>query len=151
MRNLILALTCLAGAALAQPGPYGFPCNTTSGVPSLTLSRGEPKLGTSFDLSASWLNGGQPVTFVLGDSRTQWGALALPFNLAAIGRPDCNLYASVGILVTLPPGTWAGATWTIPVPNDVRLVGLWCYAQALNDHPAAGLAMTNGFALQIKA
>jgi hypothetical protein len=149
MRLTPPCLLALCIALPAQTGPFGIACNTTALIPTLAIGSGAPKIGTTFTLDATWLHPAPVVTFVIGVSRTRWGPLALPFQLQALGRPDCNLYVSGEVVVVVPSTIHAGATLPVAVPNDPLLVGLDLFAQAADFNPGPGLAMTNGYALRI--
>jgi hypothetical protein len=98
---------------------------------------------------ASLTNIPSSLAFVwLGSSRTAAGSFSLPFPLNGYGMPGCYLLQSMN-LATHPvqftgPGT---ATYSLPLPNSVGLIGLHIYLQGWAIAPganAAGLTVSNG-------
>ena len=64
----------------------------------------------------------------LGASRTRWGNLTLPYNLAALGSPSCWLQISLDVMV-FNTGSPPVHTCTINIPNNKGLIGGVLYAQ----------------------
>jgi hypothetical protein len=133
----------LAGAF----GAFGAGCPGSAGTPLLAPAPGQlPWLNENFVLELRSLPAAATLAFgILGGSRTAWGSLPLPLDLAAIGMPGCRLHASLD--VALPLASSAGvASWTLPIPNDPSLHGATVYVQGGVADPAAnalGVTMAN--------
>ena len=81
----------------------------------------------------------------MGRSRTQWARGSLPYLLTPLGMPNCRLYTSADLIVTVPANAGV-ATWTWDVPNDQSLVGAALYLQGVTFDPginAFSLAVAN--------
>lgn len=107
---------------------YGSGCDTAAGTPG--LSGTVPNIGTTLDLSFSNLGTAQAVIVVFGLSNTTWNGLPLPFDLAGIGLPGCDLLASADALdVTVAS---AGlALYSFPIPNQTNILNLNLYCQGV--------------------
>jgi len=107
---------------------YGSGCDTANGTPGLSGS--VPNIGTTLSLSFDNLGAAQGLLVALGVSNTQWNALPLPLDLAAIGLPGCGLVASPDLIefVQVTGGT---AGYGVPIPNQVTLVGFQLYCQGI--------------------
>jgi hypothetical protein len=122
-----------------KPGyaTFGIGCPGTTGLIEVRPTS-PPALGSTFTLDVRNLpsSGAGFVAVALGFSNTSWSSLPLPFDLAVIGLPGCNLYT--GIDVSTPVTNNAGtATWSVAVPNDLSLSGLAFYNQALMSNGGA--------------
>ncbi|MFQ5507097.1 MAG: hypothetical protein ACE5F1_20185 [Planctomycetota bacterium] len=74
-----------------------------------------------------------------------WGTIPLPLELSALGLSGCKLFISPDFLYQLMI-MGGRATWVLPIPNDVLLVGLSFFQQGLVLDRAAnsfGAIMTN--------
>ena len=98
------------------------------------IPRDTPRIGRTFELRVRNL----PVNLAALGMGLQRQAAPIP--LAAIGMPGCSLGIQVDA-VALLAGQGAEATFQMPIPDQVNLVGLHFYQQALVLDPAAG----NGF------
>ncbi len=67
---------------------------------------------------------------VLGMSRTQWLGIPLPLDLGFAGAPGCPLLTSADTSLTPLTNTGGRATWAIPLPLDLRTLGVSFYLQA---------------------
>jgi hypothetical protein len=74
---------------------------------------------------------------VLGFSNRLAGGTALPLSLAAIGMPSCNAHVSADA-TTLIVGSSGTATFRLPIPNALPLLGVHFYNQAFVPDPGAG-------------
>ena len=119
---------------LSHPGPsyvtFGQGCAGGAGIPTLALAPGQlPSIGASFDVVLSNLPASGPVFGLLGNSRTSWPPLTLPFDLTGIQMTGCTLYTNIVVAVPLS-NIGGSATWTLAVPNHPGLLGLALYQQA---------------------
>jgi hypothetical protein len=85
--------------------------------------------------------------FVFGNSDSVWQTLPLPFPLAALGAPGCDLLVSVDVTaVTMTDGNGT-AVVPVSVPNDPALLDAEFFEQfAVLDLAAnsLGFAFSNG-------
>jgi hypothetical protein len=132
------------------PGPgaaystFGAGCLGSRGVPTLQpQSNALPRVNTPFTVQANNLPLTGPAFLFFGLSNTNYGPTPLPFDLAPVGAPGCNLAVSGDLLFGFPNILGVG-TWTFTVPNQPGVV---FYQQAFAFDPAAnslGLTVTNG-------
>ena len=135
--------------------PLGTACAGPSGAPELAPLRDSlPWAGDPLTLgltNPSQRPALEPAFLLLGDSKTSWGSLALPFDLGLLGMPGCTL--QINPLITLAAGTpLRTATWTLPIPNLPSQIGASLYAQGLvlaRDANPLGLLTSNGAELVI--
>ncbi|MCB9885069.1 MAG: hypothetical protein H6838_06225 [Planctomycetes bacterium] len=73
----------------------------------------------------------------LGFSTVSNGSTALPYDLGAVGMPNCWLRVSPDIVLFLT-GTAGTANYSVAIPNDPAFEGVSFHAQALIPDPAAG-------------
>ena len=134
---------------------FGSGCPGAGGVPDLTADGiSLPWLGNAFTAKLSHL-GSLPQQnlplVLLGDSKSIWGSLGLPFDMGPMGMPGCTLYTNP--LVLIPLQNVAGtATWTLPLPLVPSLAGLSVYAQGGVTSPGTnplGLVMSNAAELKL--
>ena len=131
--------------ATTAPGAYaafGSGCAGSVGTPSLLpLLADRPWLGTQFTLELQDAPTSTARALALGTSRTRWGSLPLPFDLAAIGAAGCSILASLEVL--LP---YAGTTVSLAIPDTPWLVGQHLLEQAIVLDPGAnplGVTVSN--------
>lgn len=96
-------------------------------------------------ISATYLAKNQPAVWWIGFGNQTWGAIGLPFSLAAFGRPGCSIeIAPVFGLGGMTSSTGAFNTSGAPVvfPRDPVLTGQPIYDQAFSLDPgSAGLPL----------
>jgi serine protease AprX len=93
-----------------------------------------------------------PVALFVGFDDTSWNGLALPFSLAGLNAPGCNLYVPGDAIVALGSNASGAATVPVAIPDDPQLIGAEAFVQYLVVDPGAnglGLATTNGGAVTI--
>ncbi len=129
----------------------------TSGIirPVLGIS-GTPRPGQTLTFT---LSNNYPVGTIvyrncplwLGASRTRWGSVMLPYNLALLGSPNCWLSESLDI-EAYNTGSVPVQTCALRIPNDRSLVGAVFHAQWLV--PILGgnpwLLTSNAYAITIE-
>ncbi|MEE2888157.1 MAG: hypothetical protein VX951_12075, partial [Planctomycetota bacterium] len=107
-----------------------------------------PVIGGAFTLLNEGLPPAQLVLLSFGASNNTWGGLSLPFSLAPLGMTGCDLLVSLDILVTGARSNGAGRVWwTMPIPDDPKLLGIVFYNQSAVVAPGAnpgGLLWSNG-------
>jgi hypothetical protein len=143
------------GAAYADtweysPGPsaayatFGAGCLGSRGVPTLAPQGNSlPRVNTTFTVQANNLPLTGPAFLFFGLSNTSYGVTPLPFHLAPIGAPGCNLLVSGDLIFGFPNILGVG-TWSFTVPNQP---GIQFFQQAFAFDPAANslaLTVTNG-------
>lgn len=125
--------------------PFGSGCAGVQGVPAISARGGEvPTAGATFTVQVNHLPLTGAAWIFLGNSKTQYGALTLPFDLGAIGMQGCALRVSGDFLYPVTNVLGAGL-WTIPIPADAA--GLRFFNQAIVLDPSAnslGLTVSNG-------
>ncbi|MDA1222957.1 MAG: right-handed parallel beta-helix repeat-containing protein [Planctomycetota bacterium] len=106
--------------------PYGRGCDQSS--PFLALARtsgGDPRLGNaSFALELRSARPNANCAIFIGVSRDQWGNLALPWNLASLGMPRCELLTSINDARLAATDAAGNATLPYPLPNNPAFQGL---------------------------
>lgn len=123
--------------------PVGIACTGSAGTPVLTGDL--PWLGDQFTARITNLPASSTVMLLLGSSRSSWGSLRLPLDLAAWGMPGCTLYTNGILLVPVSVQGGSGVA-TVTVPNAANLLGVPFYAQALATDPPAnpvGVVLSN--------
>lgn len=124
---------------------FGSGCAGVQGVPAISARGGEvPTAGATFTVQVNHLPLTGAAWIFLGNSKTQYGALTLPFDLGAIGMQGCALRVSGDFLYPVTNVLGAGL-WTIPIPADAA--GLRFFNQAIVLDPSAnslGLTVSNG-------
>lgn len=149
----VLAFDNLSIGPRATFSTYGAGCAGSNGTPTLDAAPGaRPRIGTTFDMALNNLPvAGSAVVGVVGFSDTFWSGVPLPFDLGPLGMTGCSLLADLSFALTQVAGG-ASATWGLPVPMDVRLLGGDIYVQALVVDPGVnpfGMTATNGGSLHI--
>jgi hypothetical protein len=105
-----------------------------------------PKLNNNLVLNlASMRTAGGAALVFLGTRKDQWMSLQLPFSLAGVGAPGCELLTNV-LFIFAVANTNGSGSLTLPVPNDSTLLGGLIYNQGLVLDPvnAFGGVVTNG-------
>ena len=127
---------------------FGQGCSGSSAAAPYMDPIGVPALGNaSFVVRAAGAMPTRPAALVLGQSRTRFGAVPLPFDLVAIRMPGCFLYTDA--LITLGGVVDAAgvAQVPVPIPNQPFLTGGHLTGQLLVLDPQAvplGLALSDG-------
>ena len=108
---------------------FGTPCETAAGEATLTSTT--PTLGQSWNLTINNLPVDLEFALVtLGFSNQTWNSLPLPFDLAPIGLPGCNLLVAADVInVVLASG--GTAVHNLAVPNQPSLLNLTIFAQGV--------------------
>lgn len=128
---------------------FGIGCPGTRGVPALRASAGPPVAGQTFRVQLDNLPLTGPAFVFLGTSNSLYGNLPLPFPLASIGMPGCDLRVSGDTLFQVQ-NILGTALWSVDVP--ISAVGAVLYQQAFVWDPpanAAGLTVSPGARLQV--
>lgn len=127
----------------AEYTQFGTGCPGALGVPSLTATS-LPVLGSTLSVTI----GNLPVSIAImitGFSNTLLsGAIPLPFPLAGLGFPGCDLLVDSVSTQTLV-GAGNAATWTLGIPSTATLLGAELFNQAGSLDPGPSfLAFSNG-------
>lgn len=136
-------LRILSGIA---PGvtPIGTGCPDTTGqTPVIGIGVGA-RLGRTMTINLSKANPNLvAATLSLGFSNQQWNGVPLPIDLGQYGMPGCHWLIAAAITLWLPTaglnGTRHHASYPLPIPPDIQLLGLDLYSQWLVIEPT-----TNG-------
>ncbi|MBI5852658.1 MAG: hypothetical protein HZB39_16725 [Planctomycetes bacterium] len=115
---------------------FGAACRGSNGNTPLLDSSDRPWLGETFDVVLGGLPAAGPVFILIGLSATNWGAIALPFDLGAIGMTGCWLHVDPLVQVGLA-AAGGQASFSLPIPVDVALGGASVYYQGLAADAAA--------------
>ena len=99
-------------------------------VPVLS-NAGLPVLGQSFGVELADAPPQRPVVLFMGTSRTKWGTLSLPLDLAGLGAQGCQLLASSEFTIGGVTDTQGKATTSFPLPKLKGLCDLHLYYQYL--------------------
>ncbi|MBK9386570.1 MAG: DUF642 domain-containing protein [Planctomycetes bacterium] len=112
---------------------YGAGCSGSQGVPALAATAGSrPSIGSNFQMTLSGLPSGplNAAFGLVGVSDTTWAGIPLPFSLAGLGAPGCELL--VGPDWTFGLANVGGvAAWSVQVPQDGLLAGAVVFVQGL--------------------
>ena len=124
---------------------FGTGCPGALGIPTLAAATGsKPTLGTTLSVNLGNLPFGVGL-MLTGLSNTLFGgAIPLPFPLAGLGYPGCDLLIDPLLIDTvIGPGT--SATWNFPIPYNPAFAGFTLYNQgaSLEAGPVL-LAFSNG-------
>ena len=127
-------------------------CLTAGGAVPLLSGQGTPTLGSKFAAHLAQTPAKTATVFLLGDSRSRWGALPLPLELAFLGAPGCKALASGLLQIPLLVSTSGTAQAPFVIPNLRELAGDRLFMQALVLDPGAnkfGLVVSNGLEIRI--
>ena len=124
---------------------FGAGCPGALDIPTLAAAPGsKPILGTVLQVDLGNLPFGVGL-MITGLSNTLFGgAIPLPFPLAGLGFPGCDLLVDTLVIDTVVgPGT--SGTWSFPIPYNPAFAGFTLYNQgaSLESGPAL-LAFSNG-------
>lgn len=124
----------------------GLRAETHTAVPRL-FSTNTPQINDSFRVRVEQARASTPGLMLLGFSATSWSGLPLPLDLSVLGAGGCELLVSPDLV--LPFATTASGTGFVvyDVPNDLYLLNLAFYNQAMIAEPSAnalGYAFSNG-------
>lgn len=138
----------------SQVTAYGNACAGTNDFTPILGSAANATRGKTFKVELHNARPGSVALGVLGVSDKTYGPLPLPFSLAVIGGPGCELNASMDVVQTLPTsGKGAGygmAVWSWPIPNQTRFKGATLYFTTLVvDVGANKLGMVNSNGLKV--
>ena len=123
----------VSGSLLLQ---VGAGCAGTAGIP-LHSATGTPEIGHTVQYAITNAPATTLNLAIYGFSTMSWNGAPLPFNLAAVGAPNCMLRNDAAVLVagiTFPNGTF---TRPITFANDPALIGVQLYSQFLVYDPPA--------------
>jgi hypothetical protein len=135
---------------LRTPAPasvqsFGAPGTSVAGPYVLAVPGAGPWLGNRV---VAAITGVPPIALPglwAGGSRTSWGGLPLPFDLAALGWPGTMVRIAPEIPVPVLNAQNGTASAAIDLPPSPTLVGLELYLQALVFEPLSGaLTSSNG-------
>lgn len=129
--------------------PFGVGCGPNTRLPDLDISDGTPALGDTYTLRAQGFASGTALAFFVGLSDSNWSGLTLPFNLALLGYPACNLLVSGELVVPRTADSRGGGSLVFPVPNDMSVRGLPIFHQCLGVDQTPVLSATNGFVAKL--
>ncbi len=136
--------THIAGGRFTR---YGNPCQ------GVTIGNvGVPVIGSSFAVTLQGASPGRPALLLLGASRTTWNGLPLPFPLAVVGAPGCELLAAGDVTIVVATGGAGEAQVTLTVPPVQDLVGAELFGQwavRAAGSNALGLLFSDGAAMTI--
>ena len=137
---------------IREPGVanIGAGCAGSNGTP--VLSATGPRIGFSFDISASNLVVGQPAWLVQGVSTTTWFGNALPFELTPLGAPGCFLRVSADIIRDVNVSPTGTLRTSMPIAANTALLGRQIHLQMFSNDPtrnAWGKVSSNALTLTI--
>jgi hypothetical protein len=124
---------------------FGTGCPGALGVPTLAASPfSTPTLGQTLSVDLGNLPVGVGL-MIAGLSNTLFGgAIPLPFPLAGLGFPGCNLLIDP-LTVDTVVGPGSTATWSLPIPANPALAGFELFNQGASlDTGPVFLAFSNG-------
>ncbi len=113
-------------AGLITPQSVGCPLNQNRAAGQST----NPGTG-DLVLSLFGAQGGKAAIACIGASATQWGSIALPFDLGVLGLAGCKVYTDLTVQVVLTSASSGTAELRVPVPANAFLAGATVYGQWL--------------------
>lgn len=132
---------------------FGFGCSMRGLLPMSDVTAGRPRLGESFTIGTTGVISGSLVGMVFGLSNTGWSGGALPWSLAPIGYPHCEMLVSPDATTALrliPSTSWE-IVWNGLPPNPA-LDGLMVFMQtlAIPPQPQLGIELSNGVGVTLR-
>lgn len=133
----------LGAGVLPQVGTFGAACAHSGGVATIA-PQGPARIGGQARVTVSGLPSSTAVgLFLVGFSRTDWGALPLPMPLGFLGRADCHL--AVSLDVTLNATVSGGiANSSLGLPGLANALGLALFEQFFLVENSSAVAVTQG-------
>ena len=133
---------------------FGHACPGSAGMPRLAVEHGAmPWVGETFTVAIESVAASTPAFVALGFSNVVWGSTPLPFDLAPLQMPGCELFVSPDSLLG-PVSGGPTAALPIPIPSLPALIGASLFAQAFVFDAAAnpaGLIASDALALRLGA
>lgn len=132
---------------------FGFGCSMRALLPMSDVTAGRPRLGESFTVGTVGLIQGSLVGMVFGTSNTSWSGGPLPWSLAPLGFPHCDLYVAPESSISLPPVVGNDWNLVLPLPANPVLDGATFYLQSLAIPPPQmqlGLEVGNGIGITVR-
>lgn len=117
--------------AAAEMSAYGTACPGTGFRRPEMAWFGTPQVGTTLNAHLERGQASGAAVLVLGDSDTVFSGGTLPYSLATLGAPGCNLLCSSLATVFTPIDPSGQAVLPIPIPNRGQLIGLTFFDQWL--------------------
>jgi len=142
LNNLVLSGNIISFLAHGSYEIYGSGCAGAAGTPTIGAISGSLRIGNSLNLTVDTLPPGGATFGVIGIGQTQ-------LDLSPLQMPGCFLFVTNGLvsLIGNTP-TPTTATWTLPIPSAVGLVGFNFYQQAfaldLSANPAGIIGSNAG-------
>jgi hypothetical protein len=123
------------GANTGMFSEFGEGCPTANGPVTATSS--VPRINQTWSISYDNMPADAELTlFAFGFSNQTWNSIPLPFGLAPIGLPQCNLLVAADLIEvainspsTLPAAT--KATFGLTIPNNLTLLNAQVYVQGI--------------------
>ncbi|MBI5852803.1 MAG: DNRLRE domain-containing protein [Planctomycetes bacterium] len=120
---------------------FGYGCSLRALLPITDVIAGQPKLGRYFVLGTTGLISGSAVGVVFGLSNTTWSGGALPWSMAPIGFPHCDLLVAPDVAASFGTVAGNGFDVSVPLPLANTLNGTPLYMQVLAAPPIPGLGL----------
>jgi hypothetical protein len=132
----------------ARVTAFGAGCPASAGVLQSTATS-RPWLGDTVTGRLAPVPAGAVGITIFGWSATAWGGLPLPFSLAPLGAPACELLAEPLLLLTAA-GT-GNASWSLALPNVPAAAGQLLFTQgAVLEAGANALGLATSNALELR-
>jgi hypothetical protein len=131
----------------------GSGCAGSNGVDPFINAASIPRVGDPLAMTLHQAKPNSLAVLCIGESRTDYGGIPLPFDLAGVGAPGCALQVSIALLLVTTTSATGSGQLTVPVPNDPALVIQYVYHQWLVLDPAnlLGLVVSGGLRTQFLA
>jgi hypothetical protein len=113
---------------------FGAGCPGALGVPTLTATS-MPQLGGTLNVDIGNLPANVAIMITGFSNTLLGGAVPLPFPLASVGFPGCDLLVDPLVTATLV-GAGGVATWSLPIPSTGTLLAASLFNQAASLDPA---------------
>jgi hypothetical protein len=129
--------------------PFGAGCTTHATVPVLGVAGGSALMGQTLQLRLGELLPGSLGLVFFGLDNTSWSGTPLPFSLAVLGYPACDLLVEPATSVVIGIASGTAQTLPITVPSAPAFDGLPLYMQGFALTPATLLEATNGLGVRL--
>jgi hypothetical protein len=121
--------------------------NETGGMIPQLANTGLPSLGKSFSVGLSRAPTNRPALLFLGLSKTLWGTVPLPLDLATFGAPGCSILAAGDVALAFATSATGTHSLSLSAPIDKGLCSTSLYFQYIVLDASAnklGFVFSNG-------
>ncbi len=132
---------------------FGTACAGSAGTPQMVGRGGVPRICGTMGLRATGLPPHAAGILTAGTSRTLYLGVPLPFPLAGLGAPGCEISVAPDVILYRFADATGHVDVDIPLPAQPSLFGESLFAQFIQLDPAAnafGLVTSNGLRAEVR-